>query len=220
MGKIAVQNNDVAGEVEADLRAALAVAIKEARSAEAALRRQKAGIERLQDQVWAGTDSIEKAEKNVEKAKQNHIDALAESAASGTAAPMASAVATARKGVVEVQEAVDANRAALAKLKRDLPVWDSNARAAEIEVETKISAILVPVSASLVECGEQIASQLAPIREALAALWGEPSPANHDAALAFEEGRRPLKDAMAAVADFLKSTHIVRLPPGWAALLD
>ena len=68
MGKIAVQNNDVAGEVEADLRAALAVAIKEARSAEAALRRQKAGIERLQDQVWAGTDSIEKAEKNVEKA--------------------------------------------------------------------------------------------------------------------------------------------------------
>jgi hypothetical protein len=96
-------------------------------------------------------------------------------------------VRAARQAVVDAEDELEAQRAALAQMRADLPNWQTEIVAADTEVEAAISAILAPLAEKLIARGREIASQLSPIREALAALWGEPSPANHDEALAHEQ---------------------------------
>jgi hypothetical protein len=70
----------------------------------------------------------------------------------------------------------------------------------------------------LISRGEKIASQLAPIRSALNALWSEPSPAGHNEALAHEQARRLLAPALEAVAGFMRSTSAIERtrPDPWS----
>jgi hypothetical protein len=80
---------------------------------------------------------------------------------------------------------------------------------ADCEVEKAISEIFAPMVGKLIERGEQIALQIAPIRQVLKMLWGEPSPSGHNEALAFEQARRPLAESLEAVADFLRSSAAI-----------
>jgi hypothetical protein len=197
------------------LRLALVDAIGEAEKARKALDRQKAGIERLQKQVWAGDDAIAAAQKAVEKAQKDHVDAIAAAAALDAPTP-ASTVPAARKAVVEVQEQVEAARAALTKLQAGLADWEREASEASTAVEAAISAILAPHVIELVKAARKIADQLTPIKVMMTALLHDqqdsPPPAQQREYFAFEKGRQPLEEAEAIVRGFFQDTRQWNMP--------
>jgi hypothetical protein len=116
-------------------------------------------------------------------------------------------VPAARQAVIDCEDELEAQKSALAQMRDDLPNWSREVAAADVEVEAAISTIFAPLAEKLIERGEQIAAELAPIRDALATLWGEPSPIGHDKALAFERGRKPLAPTMDIVAEFLRTSQ-------------
>jgi chromosome segregation ATPase len=199
------------------LRAALEAAIKEAARVRAAAARQKAAIERLLVEASEAEKAIAAAQKAVGKAQEAHVAGLASAAASGKSAP-ASVVAAARQAVSDAEEHRDALRAARAKVERELPEWEKDAVGADTEVERLISMILAPIAERLIARAQEIASELAPLKQALITLWSERAPARHDAWFPYDQGRRPLRDVKASIASFLESAnHIERGPDLWQA---
>jgi hypothetical protein len=216
ISRLPTKNTDTSVNTRAGgdrLRIALADAIQGAAKIRHAAERHRAGAERTRSSVAAAEAELEKALAGVGKAQEAHIAALAHAAASGTSAP-ASKVRAARQLVIDCEDEVSAQRAALAQMRADLPNWDKEVALADTDVEAAISAILAPMAEKLIERGREIAAQFAPIRSALNALWFDPSPANHDEALAFEQSRKPLVETKEAVAEFLRTTtRINRVEP-------
>lgn len=202
------------------LRIALADAIQGAAKTRANFERHRAGIERTRDAVTMNEAQLEKATAAISKAQESHIAQLMHHAAAGSVAGP-SKVKIAKEAAADIEDELAAQREALAKLKSDLPLWEKEVALADGDVERAISAILAPMAEKLIERGREIASQLAPIRSALNALWFEPRPAGHDDSFAFEQARRPLAETKEAVADFLRSTTAIgRVENPWAAARD
>jgi hypothetical protein len=199
-------------------RKGLAAAIEDAGKARQAVERQKAGIARTRASMYAAGAAVEKAQEGVGKSQRDYATALAASAAASGAPPPSSGVRKARQAVTDAEDHRDALKAALAKLEEDLPFVVADLRNAEIAVDQAISMILAEPAQQLIKRGEEIASQLGPIRQALAALWAEHSPGEHHAALAHQSGRRPLEETKEAASSFLQSTSAVeRGRDLWAA---
>jgi hypothetical protein len=128
-------------------------------------------------------------------------------------------VPAARRAITDAGDELESQRTALARMRDDMSNWTKEVSLADTEVEAAISAILAPIAEKLIARGREIASQLGPIREARFVLWGEPGPAGHDAALAFEQARKPLAETKEVVAEFLRElSHVVRANPDpWSA---
>jgi hypothetical protein len=158
-------------------------------------------------------------QKAVRKAEAANIEAIANAAASGKPAPR-SGVPAAKAAVEVAKDHLDALRAARKKVEADVPLFEKDAVAADGEIDRLVSLILVPLATQLIARGKEIAAQLAPLRNSLAALWAEASrPQAWEAAAAFDDGRKPLKETREAAAEFLRETHIVEcsVPDPWLA---
>jgi hypothetical protein len=204
---------------KSDPRVALANAIREAGKARRALEQRKAGIERLWAEMREGEAQIERLRKTARKAEATHIDAIAKAAALEKAAP-ASGVPAARQAVTVAEDHLAALRAARQKIEADMPLFEKDAINADIEIDWLISLILVPLAERLIARGQQIAAQLAPLRNSLAALWVEASrPQAWEAAAAFDAGRKPLAQTRESIEAFLRETHVVErsVPDPWLA---
>jgi hypothetical protein len=174
-------------------------------------------VERTFDAVVAAEATLEKASAGVAKAQEAHVNAIARAAAAGTAAPR-SKVPAARQAVADAADELEAQRAALAQMHDDLPKWDREVAAADVEVEAAISKMFIPIVEKMIERGEKIAADLFPIRDALAMLWGEQSPVGHGAALAFEDARKPLAPTIEMVSEFLRNSQAIERvqPDPWS----
>jgi hypothetical protein len=215
---VAKLRTKVKHELGADpLRAALANAIEKAGKAREAVTRQRAGVDRVQREVWAGASRIEAAEKAVEDAREAHVEAIAGAAASDHAMP-ASKVGAAQRAVAKAREEVDANRQALARLRDGLGFLEGDLRAADTAVEAAISAVLAPIGERVTLRARDLLAQLAPFKAAAVALWvADPQPTEIDASIAHEVSRRPLQPARKAAQEFLNSlAEIDRTPNVWA----
>jgi hypothetical protein len=188
-------------------RAALADALQVMEDAFAAVENHKAAIGRARLQVRAGEKAIKAAEEGVTKAQREYAGALADAAATDTPAPTSN-IRVARQVVVDRTDELEAARLAFAQLKADLPGWENTAREAAITVEATISAILAVSALQLIERANEIARQLAPVRDALAALWSE-KPSGAADYLAHERGHAPLVEAKAAAAVFFQTVKII-----------
>ena len=190
------------------LRAALAVAIKDARKVRDAFERHRLGVERTFQAVIAAEAALEKATAGVAKAQEAHVAAIAHAASAGTATPR-SKVPAARQAAADAADELEAQKAALTQMRNDLPNWGREVAAADVQAEAAISAIFAPLAENLIERGEKILAKLTPIRNALATLRGEASPLGHDAALAFEDARKPLVFTMEMVSAFLTNSRAI-----------
>jgi hypothetical protein len=183
-------------------------AVKEASAAKAAVGKRRAGIERLWDEEHGIEKQIGKLQKAVSKATEAHIAGLANAAALGKPAPR-SGVPAAKLAVEAAMDHLAALRGARVKIEADLPLVEKDAVAADVEVDRLISLILVPLATQLIERGKEIASMLAPIRNALATLWAEQGPTQYDAAEAYDQGQRSLKQTKEAIAEYLRGLNVV-----------
>jgi hypothetical protein len=206
-------SGDVAAQGDA-LRAALGLAIKEADEARRAVTKQQTGIERTRAAMYAAEKALEKVRAGVTKAQESHAAALARAAAAG-ASPPRSKVPAARQALVDAEDELTAQKAALAKLEKELPVWEKDAVHAEAAVEAAISAVFVPLVTKLIARGEELCGDLAPVRNALAALLFEQRPTQYDAAAAYDQGRRPLAETKKAVAEFLSASNSIERASLW-----
>jgi hypothetical protein len=191
------------------LRVALAVKIREAAKIRHAAARHKQGVERTFDAVVAAEAEHENALAGVARSQAAHVAAIAHAAASGAEPPAPSEIRRARRAVIDAEDQTESLKAALALMRADLQNWAKEVSLAETEVESAISAVLSQIAVRLIERGEQIASQLEPIRSLLNALWSEPSPPNHDQVLAHEQARKPLEAALESAAQFLRSSTAI-----------
>jgi hypothetical protein len=188
------------------LRAALADAVAKAKEAREALAAHTAGIQRVEHDLRVARVRVDAGEEAIEKAKRAHAAAIARAAASGKPMPV-SKVKEVRQNIAEAQEEVDAAKEALDTLRQEQPHLEGDVRLADVEIDKLVSQILIPHVMRLMERGREIAAQLAPIKGILTAFWSEDDrPSGWDAQSAFDDGRKPLEETKAAVADFLRST--------------
>jgi hypothetical protein len=200
------------------LRAELAAAIKTAEEARAAADRQKAAIERTRSSRLRATAAVKVAEEGVGKAQEAHARAIADAAADD-AAPPTSGMRAARQAVVDAQDEADALKAAVEELKARLPDFEAAAREADIAVEAAISAILAVQAQQLLAKADAIARELAPLRNALFALWKD-NPSGTVDLLAFQRGRAPLAEVQTAVAAFSEAVNAIDKSDLWEQARD
>jgi|SRR5487761_1822875 hypothetical protein len=202
------------------LRDALVAALREARESNEAVRRQREAIEQIRGRVFGELPAAaKKAQEAVEAAQRDYAVALADAAANGSAPP-ASGVKAARQAVQDAQEEVDAQKAALAQLRADLPAWENDAREKQIVVEKAISLILAREVQPLLERARKILREFIPYRILFNALVRGSSISSHEGkadAIAIRRGHEPFDEATRALNQFLQEARAVddRFPDIW-----
>lgn len=196
------------------LREALATALKEANEAHQSVERQRAAIGKTCFSLREAERSVKTAEDGVEKAIEAHAQELAAAAADDVALPP-SQIRLARQSVVDAQDEAAALKVALAQLKADLPLWEDAAHAADVEIDRRISEILVAPARALVARAVQLEAELAPLRHSLATLRNDRIPKTTVDSASHERSRAPLKEVTDGLMKF--GAWCASGPDRWAA---
>jgi len=194
-------------------RASLKAALKESRQAHAAVNKQKQAKARLfSDQVEAES-KIEALQKGVKKAEQAHIQAVADAAVAGSPPPV-SGVAEAQASLAFAQDRVHTLRAARKVIEEELPGWEDEAAAADVEVDRLISEVIADYIDVLVLEATELAKRLQPYKSALRAFAADFSdrPRAWHLQAGFDKARAPLDEAANEVWTFFRDLREAKLP--------
>jgi hypothetical protein len=176
-------------------RAELSAALKAAKAAHGAVNKQKQAVQKLFSEMLAAQNQLPVLEKAVAKAERAHIDAVAESAVAGSPAP-ASTVAEAQAAVVFARDRVNSLRSARQTVEAEISEYETDAVAADTEVEACISRIIADHVEILIKEASELARRLAPYKAALLAFVRDHSnsPTEWHLLDGFRKSREPLDD--------------------------
>ena len=194
------------------LREALATKQQEAKEARQRADNLRAAVERARGVVRRLEQAVTAADKSITKAREEHAAAIASAATSDTAPP-ASGVRAARQAKADLEDELEAAKAALTKLKADLPAWEEVARKADIETEAAVNAVLVPHVQAVLEMVMNLHRQLVPLRLVLASLCELP-PTQWAEQPAWEKAQAPLQQVRAAIESFVTQEGKIVEPTG------
>lgn len=209
------------------LRQSLAAALRESKEASEAAERQRRAIRELDNQV---RDELQRAvmvgEKGVDQAQHAYAGAVAKAAVDGKKPP-ASGVKAARQALLDAQDELDAQKAALKQLEADLPTWEHEARERTIAVESAISAILASELQVITKRAEAILTKFWPLRAALQNAL-QASSSEHrsgvEDSLAFQRGRQQFRQAALtahnAILKPLTARNAEASPESWGVLRE
>ena len=194
-------------------RASLKAALKESRQAHAAVNKQKQAKARLfSDQVEAES-KIEALQKGVKKAEQAHIQAVADAAVAGSPPPV-SGVAEAQASLAFAQDRVHVLRGARKTIEEDLPGYEEDAAAADVEVEACISEVISDFVQVLILEATELSRRLAPYRAALLSFTRDftDRPTEWHKQAGFDKARAPLDEAAEDAFAFFRDLREAKLP--------
>jgi chromosome segregation ATPase len=205
---------------EGNARAELAAAIKASKSAHTAVSKQKQAVQKLFSEMVAAENQIPAAEKAVAKAENEYIAAVAESAASGLPEPV-NGKAEAEARLVLTKDRVNVLREARRRLESEIPDWQQDADACDVECERLISLIISDHLRILIAEAEELARRLAPYRSALMAFVRDHGdrPSQWDKQSAWDKSREPLNESAALVWAFFRELREATAPsPCWKTI--